>query len=1342
MKVRHVPCGPVVSESERKAFDQLKKRLASELADDEWLLLTHLTLSATHRLRSDQIDIVAVGPPGVRVIEVKHWTADWVNRNRACVEQEADRVAHKARKVEATLRRLDPSLGQVNAAFLITETDSKAEVLEAVRDVPFYTFKTWRGAVGLDSPSALSLQQIEKLGGSLASKKSADRNGELQRLAGYTRLKIQTPADERFHRIYKATHASRQDSVLLHLYDLSASDGPKAEKRAKREWQSLHRLQQHSWVPRIVDSFQWVPGYDGEVRFFTVSDPVAPSVYQRATDDSWGTRARLDFTINAMQALGEIHATGTDSEPMIHGNLTPNTILVRHDNLLVLAGLEHVRISLGSSLVFDAPARDCAAEVSPEVRSQGHGAADRRSDIYSLCASMKTLFENRGDEASRKILRELSYGMSDDPEARSSLSDLQDSLSELSGDSVLSEEPNAEPPSRFWTEEQLVLFGRHRYRIVSCLGSGGVGATFKVVKVDPQTQGDLGTYVAKVVRDKKEGHRVLRAYELAHSHLRHSALSMIFEVAAEWHDNQFVALMTWIEGSPLSDYMGALPMLAEEFQESAEELATRWLQTACEALRVLHDNGLVHGDVSPGNLIVSGGDLVLTDYDCVGRIGQPIATPGTALYCSPSHLQNLDAGPSDDLYALAASFFRVLFEKAPFQYDGVQAKERGLNWDGEEYDKYQLLAAFLDRATDPVPEKRFTTATDALGALRRADSQTEDAELLKRGAVTAAESLLQAHANDRTERRENEVEWLKSLLQSYPGSQWGNSETRGLDTEFSENTYIATDLEDNLYRNIIERRVRLVVLCGNAGDGKTALLQRLFWRLDLGTHTSDRRILRGNRSDGLTVCMNLDGSASWRKRSADDLLDEFLAPFQGGQPKEDIVHLLAINDGRLLEWIETVTKDQDETPLTRDLSKFLEGQDPHPGYHIQFVNLNQRSLVGSVATGKESIDTSFLDQLVDKLYGGQHATETWKPCQTCSAQERCNVFQAMRIFGPDALADKAKRFRARQRLFEALQAVHLRSETHITVRELRATLIYILFGVHYCSDYHASDDSAGSPTRQSYAERAFSPRSFGRQGDVLRELVRLDPALDAHPQIDRILLHPPSIDDRSILPRYGGLPLEEARRRAYFEWTEAEAKRLTEGDPHALDLVQGRHLRRFRALSTDGDSNDELTKRLCAGISRLETLPPKALDRPDDVVPLKITPRTPTETAFWIEKSVRDFCLETDDSTKVGCLHRNAFLIYRYRDGNRTEKLRLGAELFHLLLELSDGYQLGDVATDDTFAHLSIFVQRLVQEDHRHMFSWSPMREDKIFKVSACTVRKRELMRIAPLEPTGDFHAE
>src|SRR5262249_31594629 len=101
-------------------------------------------------------------------------------------------------------------------------------------------------------------------------------------------------------------------------------------------------------------------------------------------------------------------------------------------------------------------------------------------------------------------------------------------------------------------------------------------------------------------------------------------------------------------------------------------------------------------------------------------------------------------------------------------------------------------------------------------------------------------------------------------------------------------------------------------------------------------------------------------------------------------------------------------------------------------------------------------------------------------------------------------------------------------------------------------------------------------------------------------------------------------------------------------------------------------------------------------------------------------------------------LHRQAILIYRYRNNRGEEHLRLGAELFHLLLELADGYQLGDVSTDDTFAHLSIFIQRLVREDERELLAWNPMQERGIFNIQAriCNPETRPQQRliISPVE--------
>lgn len=221
MRVTLFSCGPAANESELSAFQHLATRLESTVGDDPWILLTNLAFSVTHQPQSDEIDIVAIGPPGVRVIEVKHWTAQWVDAHAELAAQEADRVTNKARKIGTTLRKILPSLPHVNGAVLLTQEPSKVKRLAGrdVRGVTFYSLNEWRSAISFDSSVALTPQQVKMLGRVLEPKSAVAMDGSLRRLAGYVNLELQTPKDARFHRVYKGSHSARQDRVLLHLYD-------------------------------------------------------------------------------------------------------------------------------------------------------------------------------------------------------------------------------------------------------------------------------------------------------------------------------------------------------------------------------------------------------------------------------------------------------------------------------------------------------------------------------------------------------------------------------------------------------------------------------------------------------------------------------------------------------------------------------------------------------------------------------------------------------------------------------------------------------------------------------------------------------------------------------------------------------------------------------------------------------------------------------------------------------------------------------------------------------------------------------------------------------------------
>jgi hypothetical protein len=229
------------------------------------------------------------------------------------------------------------------------------------------------------------------------------------------------------------------------------------------------------------------------------------------------------------------------------------------------------------------------------------------------------------------------------------------------------------------------------------------------------------------------------------------------------------------------------------------------------------------------------------------------------------------------------------------------------------------------------------------------------------------------------------------------------------------------------------------------------------------------------------------------------------------------------------------------------------------------------------------------------------------------------------------------------------------------------------------------------------------PAPDRRQGELLAEMARFDPALEADPLIDRRLLrNTPKTTDPNRLAN--------ARRQAWLRGDEGIA------------LMLGRHLARFRAVPAMPEQDrDALTRDLCLGIARLEDLPRLAFS-PDQLargVPLRISPRTPTESAFWVVKPWSRFRLQPalpPAADGLERLHTHLHLNYRYADGG-DETLILGLELFHLLLELKDGMQLSGVGEEGIFANLEVFTQRLAGEDARELRGWHPSDDQRLFRI-------------------------
>lgn len=1322
-----------VNASEVGAEAKLKAALNSLGDPVPWIVFAGVASSSSPLHQSDDLDLVPIGPRGVFLIEVKHWDAAWINDNRPIADAEAEKLTGKARRLAGRVKRaLTASPPKVNQAFLVTREPAGPNLPEAIRGVPIWTLRELAKVFRELSKGVLNESQVKLLAGSLEPTARVQVDGKIRRIANYQNLELQTAKELAFHRIYKGAHQRTKERVILHLYDLSASEEKNPARQAERESRALQMLQTSRFVPRVRDTLRELPEFPGELFYFTLIDPGAPTLVERAADASWTTSARIEFAANCCTALHEIH-TLTDPEDVkiVHRNLRPQSVLVGTRNEPVLVDFNLARLPSTETLgVICPPDSEFDA---PEVRAGGLAAASQRSDVFSLCSSLLTLFTNATDNLSAAALRALRLGCAAVPDSRASLKDIEARLRAgllPAPEPELPFAPPAEadiPSSEYWSEGQLLPFREMTLRIVSRLGSGGVGRTFKVEQVDPASGENFGTFVAKVMKSQDSGRAALQAYQRVRSHTTSPGLSVVFETAKSWQQDRVVALLKWIEGDSLDGLAGVLSIAAEEAgDESVESLLIRWSSEVCESLATLHAQGLVHGDVSPRNLICHRGGLTLTDYDLVTAVGRQSWGCGATAFCSPEAQRREAIDPSDDYFALAASLFSVAFNHPAFPSpQGAMDKWHGLDWREGERESLPKLAAFLDQATHPDRSRRFKDAAAALRTL--AQVRAVPVALAEPEAPVVLEVV---------QRSPQEVKWLDSLLRIYPGSPHGNIETRGLDSDFALATYVETPLEQSLFDSLRSRTTRLVLLCGNAGDGKTALLQHLAARFGINRHQSAHRIWEAKTADGLLLRANLDGSASWQGRSANELLDEFLQPFLDGAPQDDIAHLLAINDGRLYEWLESRERNLGASPFTRALRAFL-AQDDEDGEkldHVQFISLNHRSLVGGRTPSGDWSD-DFLNRLIHRLLGGDRATETWSPCLKCEAWDRCTAGpNAHRLLAAPDTPQRRLGEHLRARLRETLQAVHQRGQIHITTRELRGVLSYVLFGVNNCAELHQEPGLKPGSTW----DMLFSPTTPYRQGDLLREIAALDPALEAHPQLDRWLMGRTAREVPGAGPGYPGLVRESARRRAYLEWSEEQVEALT-GDAHSLPLANGDHLRLFKdaALNPAAD-NADLCAQLCRGISQLESLPPLALARPA-IVPLRITPRTPTETYFWVEKPLNRFRLEAEwpriHQVPLPVLPRRLNLVYRTADG-REDILSMGYELFHTLLLLASGEQLSELRSDDLFANLAIFTQRLAKEDEGHLLAWNPKADSTLYRLGIQITPDRQILACESIATT------
>lgn len=252
------------------------------------------------------------------------------------------------------------------------------------------------------------------------------------------------------------------------------------------------------------------------------------------------------------------------------------------------------------------------------------------------------------------------------------------------------------------------------YRIEEKVGEGGMAVVYRA------TQEDLGRPAAlKIIKPDLAADATFRARFERESRVT-SAVDHpnVIPIYAEGDDNGIAFLaMQLVDGIDLKTLIA---------REGALEprRAARIVAQAAAGLDAAHAVGLVHHDVKPGNILVTGDDHVyLTDFGLAkyGPARDPLTRPGQALgsmdYMAPEQIRGEQVTPSADVYSLGCVMFECLAGRPPFaDRKGMQVLWAHLQDDppdpcAERDDLPKGLTWAVTRALQKEPEDRPETAT-------------------------------------------------------------------------------------------------------------------------------------------------------------------------------------------------------------------------------------------------------------------------------------------------------------------------------------------------------------------------------------------------------------------------------------------------------------------------------------------------------------------------------------------------------------------------------------------------------------------------------------------------------
>ncbi len=221
------------------------------------------------------------------------------------------------------------------------------------------------------------------------------------------------------------------------------------------------------------------------------------------------------------------------------------------------------------------------------------------------------------------------------------------------------------------TNENIPLVN-DRYRVERSIGRGGMAEVFLAHDILLDRPVALKVLFPEYAIDPNFVERFRREAQSAAA-LTHPNIVAVYDWG-KVNVTYFIA-MEYVEGKTLATLLKERgPLSPTHTCDVISEVAS--------ALSFAHENGVIHRDVKPGNILIGlGGQVKVADFGIARALGANIeealteigSVMGTATYLSPEQAQGAQPDPRSDIYSLGVMMYELVAGRPPFVGDSAVA---------------------------------------------------------------------------------------------------------------------------------------------------------------------------------------------------------------------------------------------------------------------------------------------------------------------------------------------------------------------------------------------------------------------------------------------------------------------------------------------------------------------------------------------------------------------------------------------------------------------------------------------------------------------------------------------